>query len=128
MFPVNVSLSTQSEMAISEMDRILSTDTPSYDPNTFEDQVCPQYSFTELQIELGQLKDGKASGYDGIPNELLKNTGFNFRLYLQAFLNKIMETGSIPSALNIGKCMLVHKVGLHTKVAVSEAVPLSIRD
>ena len=106
---------SQVDLAVGEMESILLAGTPSFEPNTFEDQVCPQYSFMELKTELGNLKDGKASGYDGIPNELLKNTGFSFRLYLQAFLNKVMETGTIPPDLNIGKCMLVHKVGLPIK-------------
>ena len=26
------------------------------------------------------------------------------------FLNKIIEDGSVPQALNVGKCMLIHKV------------------
>ena len=80
MFPVAVNQSTQMEMAAREMEIILRADTPSFEPSTFEEQVYPPYSFTELEAELGQLKDGKASGYDGIPNELLKNTGFSFRL------------------------------------------------
>ena len=102
VYPVPVHLPSQVDLAVGEMESILLAGTPSFEPNTFEDQVCPQYSFMELQTELGNLKDGKASGYDGIPNELLKNTGFSFRLYLQAFLNKVMETGNIPPDLNIG--------------------------
>ena len=108
--PVHVDHPTQTDLAVSEMEGILLNDTPSFQPDTFEEQVCPPYTFTELQCELEKLKDGKASGYDGVPNELLKNTGDKFRLYLQAFLNKVLDTGSIPPSLNVGKCMLVHKV------------------
>ena len=76
----------------------------------FEHEICSPYTFTELADELAALQDSKASGYDGIANELLKNTGFRFRLYLQTFLNRILKDGHVPQDLNIGKCLLVHKV------------------
>ena len=83
----------------------------SFDPTKFEDDVCPLYTFDELGQELDRLANGKASGYDNVANELLKNSGYKFRLYLLTFLNKILEEGGVPPDLNIGKCMLVHKVG-----------------
>ena len=76
----------------------------------FEDEVCPPYTFIELEEELSSLPNGKASGYDGVPNELMKNSGYGFRLYLMKFLNKILSAGGLPPDLNIGKCMLIHKV------------------
>ena len=103
--------STQVELALSEMEQILNMDTPSFEPTMFQEQVCPPYTFTELEAELSKLADGKASGYDQIPNELLKNSGFKFKLYLQTFLNRVIEDGSVPQDLNIGKCMLIYKVG-----------------
>ena len=112
IYPVPADNPTQTDLAASEMDSILRDDTPSFQPTTFEEHVCPPYSFTELQAQLQKLKDGKASGYDGIPNELLKNTGDKFRFYLQSFLNKVLDTGSIPPDLNVGKCLLVHKVSI----------------
>jgi hypothetical protein len=45
-----------------------------------------------------------------IPNELLKNSSYNFKQFLLVFLNKILEDGSVPEALNKGKCMLIFKV------------------
>ena len=110
IYPLHADAPTQTDLAIDEMESILRNDAPSFRADTFEQQVCSPYTFTELQCELQKLKDGKASGYDGVPNELLKNTGDKFRLYLQSFLNKILDTGSIPPSLNVGKCMLVHKV------------------
>ena len=100
----------QADIALSEMEHILNKDTPSFNPTLFEEQVCTPYTFTELEEELKQLSDGKSSGYDNIPNELLKNTGLRFMLYLQSFLNKVMEDGQVPQDLNIGKCMLIYKV------------------
>ena len=100
----------QADIALSEMEHILNKDTPSFNPTLFEEQVCTPYTFTELEEELKQLSDGKSSGYDNIPNELLKNTGLRFMLYLQSFLNKVMEDGQVTQDLNIGKCMLIYKV------------------
>ena len=111
VFPSSSAPSNQVELALSEMEQILNKDTPSFVPTMFEEQVCTPYSFTEMEEELDQLADGKASGYDKIPNELLKNTGFKFKLYLQTFLNKVMEDGKVAQDLNIGKCMLIYKVG-----------------
>ena len=45
-----------------------------------------------------------------IPNKLLKNCSYNFKQFLLVFLNRILEDGAVPEALNIGKCMLIFKV------------------
>ena len=79
-------------------------------PNLFESIVCAQYTLSELNQILGDLPNGKASGYDAVPNELLKNTGDQFKNYLLVFLNRIMDDGIVPEELNKGKCMLIHKV------------------
>ena len=102
----------QTDIAIHEIEAMLKGASNSFDPNMFEDEVCPPYTFIELEEELSSLPNGKASGYDGVPNELMKNSGYGFRLYLMNFLNKILSDGGVPPDLNIGKCMLIHKVSL----------------
>ena len=77
--------------------------------------MCAPYTFVELNDILGQLPSNKASGYDSIPNELLKNCSTRFKHYLLIFLNKILEDGIVPQNLNSGKCMLIHKVKPNTK-------------
>ena len=109
VFPIPDSLD-QTELSILEINQILSQSPPSFKPDQFEEQVCPPFSFIELDESLGNLPSGKASGYDKIPNELLKNSSFNFKQYLLMFLNKILEDGFVPQNLNLGKCMLIHKV------------------
>ena len=69
----------------------------------FEMEVCSPYSISELDEILDRLPFGKASGTDHIPNELLKNTNSDSSLYLQTFLNKIMQDGEVPESLNQGK-------------------------
>ena len=76
----------------------------------FEMEVCSPYSTSELDEILDRLPFGKASGTDHIPNELLKNTNSDSRLYLQIFFNKIMQDGEVPETLNQGKCVLLYKV------------------
>ena len=89
---------------------MLNEGTVSFQLTKFEDQICSPYTFLELEEELAKLKDGKASGYDNVPNELLKNTNLKFRRYQKIFLNKVMDEGSVPPDLNKGKCLLVYKV------------------
>ena len=93
-----------------ELDGILLAGPPSFEPTQFESVVCQPFLFTELEDCLGSLPTGKASGHDGIPHEFLKHSGPLFRQYLLQFLNKIILSGQVPSAMNIGKCMLIHKV------------------
>ena len=72
--------------------------------------MCAPYSHDELDRILLDLPKNKSSGYDRIPNELLRNCGVKFRQYLITFLNRIMEDGIVPEDLNKGKCILIHKV------------------
>ena len=78
--------------------------------NEFEKYVCSSMTITELQNLLNKLPKGKSSGYDFIPNEFLINSSIQFQQYLVQFYNKIIEDGLVPEELNIGKCVLIHKV------------------
>lgn len=98
-------------LCIEEIDKILGNETGSYEPDEFEKEVCSPFSFVELDNMLRKLPNGKASGYDSISNEMLKNASVKFKHYLLLFLNKIILNGTIPSDMNIGKCILVHKGG-----------------
>jgi hypothetical protein len=100
----------QTDISLHEINQILSQSSHTFKSDHFEEQVCPPYTFLELEETLGNLQAGKASGYDRVPNELLKNSSFNFKQYLLIFLNKILDDGSVPQRLNEGKCMLIYKV------------------
>ena len=101
---------SQAQQSITEIEQLLGQTTTTFQPDHFERKICSPYTFLELEQTLGKLPNGKASGYDQIPNELLKNASFHFKTYILMFLNKILEDGIIPEALNTGKCMLIHKV------------------
>ena len=68
-------------IALQEIDDILLHEPKSFESKKFEDQICPPFTFTELENTLAKLPEGKASGYDGVPNEILKNSSFNFKQY-----------------------------------------------
>lgn len=97
-------------IALQEIDEILLNESKSFESKEFEDKVCPPFTFTELNNTLEKLPDGKASGYDGVPNEILKNSSFSFKQYLLLFYNKIIADGAVPESLNRGKCILIYKV------------------
>ena len=103
-------LTSQTLLSIDEMNDILGQRTPTFDPTHFEDKVCQPYSFNELEDTLNNLSNNKAAGFDRVPNELLRNSSFKFKQYLLEFLNKIMSSGSVPTKLNLGKCLLIGKV------------------
>ena len=100
----------QTYMAIQDIDAILETSHHVVTPDKHEAMVCRQFSYVELGRSLSELPDGKASGYDNVPNEFLKNSSSKFKHYLLSFLNKILLEGKVPEELNRGKCMLIYKV------------------
>ena len=102
----------QTDSILQEIDQILSMepDPPYTASDKYESEVCMQYMSTELTQILHELPDGKASGYDRIPNELLKNASCSLKQYLMIMLNKILDEGEVPPAMNLGKCILIHKV------------------
>ena len=102
----------QTELSLIEIEQILSSNSISFKEDEFESKVCAPYSFIELEKTLQTLPSGKAAGFDDIPNELLRNTSYTAKLYLQTFLNQIISDGEVPQDLNIGKCMLIFKVSL----------------
>ena len=110
----------QVTLAELELQNILEGSALEVSHDKFEEQVCSPISFTELEGILGKLSNGKSCGYDAVPNEFLKNSTKNFKMYILIFLNKIIADGRVPEALNLGKVMLIYKVcennNLKTKI------------
>ena len=101
----------QVDAAIAEIDQMLG-DSQSTPYDRYEEEMTAPYTYSELEELLTQLPNNKASGYDGIANEFLKNSGPRFKQYLLVFLNQILNEGAVPVQMNNGKCMLIHKVRL----------------
>ena len=100
----------QVELALLEIDQILSGMPTDYKEDEFEGLVCSPFSMSELEGRLCDLPKGKAAGVDNIPNELLKHSSQHSKYYLQTLLNRILQDGEVPPDLNKGKCVLIYKV------------------
>jgi exonuclease III len=78
----------QHALACIDLQHILSQANHDVSPEKFEDKVCSPISLTELDLLLGKLANGKSSGYDQIPNELLKHSSSHFKQYLSSGLSQ----------------------------------------
>ena len=99
---------------------------PEINHDEFESRICSPYTISELKDLLKDLPRGKASGYDGLPNELLSNASDLFANYILVFLNKILEDGQVPEEMNVGKCMLISKVNIQHLSLNYEHMPLNV--
>ena len=71
-----------------------------------------EISSSEVSALLQKLKNGKAYGWDQIPNEALKNLPPCMIDKVALLFNKIKTTGVMPKGWNKGRVTLVHKRGL----------------
>ena len=77
----------QVSLCLQELDQILGQENRNFEPDEFEKEVCSPFSYIELDTMLKDLPNGKASGYDNISNEMLKNASVKFKHYLLMLLN-----------------------------------------
>ena len=110
--PVFIEPTYQDQVALSieEIDAVLGSTQTEVPHDKHEARICKEFSFTELEIALAALPDGRAAGIDNVPNEFLKHCSFKYKQYLLVFLNRIIRSGTVPDELNRGKCMLIFKV------------------
>ena len=79
------------------------------DPSNWMNTV---FSVDEVKKMLTSLKNGKARGWDRIPNEALKNLPESMIVMVTLLFNKIKSSGILPKGWNKGRVTLVHKRGL----------------
>ena len=85
----------QVQLAVHEINQIMGqSPSTTYKPDQFEDTICAKYTPSQFNQTLDGLPSGKASGYDKIRKELLKNSSPKFKQYLLTFVNRILEDGS----------------------------------
>ena len=70
--------------------------------------------FTDEEISkiVRKLKNGKAKGWDMVPNEAIKYAPAELISYVTLLFNMVKSSGTIPSGWNKGRVTLVHKRGL----------------
>ena len=67
------------------------------------------FTVYEVKKAIKNLKNGKAAGPDGIPNEFLKAGGRPMRLELMELFNKILKSKVTPESWREGKVILIYK-------------------
>ena len=97
-------------VTLTDIDNLLAMGVNNIPEDKYEDLVCSEYTLAELSQILSSLPNEKAAGYDQLPNELIRNCSDNFKQYLLLFLNQLITEGRVPEELNLGKCVLIHKV------------------
>ena len=70
-----------------------------------------EFKQEEIEAAVKSLKQGKAVGWDSIPNEAIKNAGAPFFVLLTILFNMIMVEGVLPTGWNRGRMVLIHKRG-----------------
>ena len=86
-----------------------SSGTLDKDPGSW---INREFSVDEVKEALKNLKNGKAYGWDQIPNEALKNLPTCMIEKVTHLFNKIKTSGKLPRGWNKGRVTLVHKRGL----------------
>ena len=85
-----------------------SSDTLDSNPGAW---INREISASEVTAVLQTLKNGKAYGWDQIPNEALKNLPVCMIDKVAVLFNKIKSAGIMPKGWNRGRVTLVHKRG-----------------
>lgn len=72
-------------------------------------ELSRAFSPNEVNEALDNMKNGKASGFDSIYPEFLKNTGPRTRLWLSRFYSNVLRTNILPAAFKIAKIISILK-------------------
>ncbi|GBN95352.1 hypothetical protein AVEN_251740-1 [Araneus ventricosus] len=73
--------------------------------------IDPLFNNQEVWMVISHLPTGKAPGYDGIDNLILKILHKKFNILLTSIFNKCMELRHFPSSLKIDNTILFQKTG-----------------
>ena len=98
--------STNPSPALPSLD---SSGTLERDPGSWMNR---DFSSEEVKAVMQKLKNGKAYGWDKIPNEALKNLPDCMIEKITHLYNRIKATGIMPRGWNKGRVTLIHKRGM----------------
>ena len=68
-----------------------------------------QITLAEVEIQIKKLKNRKACGIDGVPNELIKNSTDAMAVLLQKVFNLVFDTGIVPTDWTKGIIKPIYK-------------------
>ena len=80
----------------------------------------------EMAREIAGLKEGKASGRDGIPAEVLQHRGDNLFSKLHQLITNAWEVGSEPQAWNDASIVTIYKKGDRTDCGNCTGISLNL--
>ena len=86
-----------------------SSSSVEFDPSGW---LNSSFTFKDVSSMLKLMCNGKAKGWDRVPNEALKNLPDDMVSMLAVLFNKIKKSGALPKGWNRGRVTLVHKRGL----------------
>ena len=91
------------------------------DPKGFLDR---DFSLKEVKEVISSLGNGKAAGWDRIPNEALKEAPEEFVSEMVLLYNRVKNSSRVPEGWKRGRLVLVHKKG--PTVDVNNYRPLTV--
>ena len=89
--------------------KIDSSSSVEFDPSGW---LNASITFHDVNSMLKLMKNGKARGWDLIPNEALKNLPDDMISMIAVLFNRIKKSGDLPKGWNRGRVTLVHSRGL----------------
>lgn len=85
-----------------------------------------EFTLDDLERGIHSMKNGKSTGNDNVPIELLKVSDADFRQKILEIFNQILESEEIPSQWTFTKIILIHKKGDITDI--NNYRPISLVD
>ena len=92
----------------------------------YDESKCPEndpvgycgrkITIEEINDQVKKLQNGKAAGWDLIPNTAIKHAGERFIALLADLYSRMFEAGEAPESWNDGRLVLVHKKGCREDV------------
>ena len=101
----------ENDPAVSPIPFLVNTDSGKSLESNPTGWLNASFNFQEVKTALNSMKNGKARGWDNIPNEALKNLPDNMLVKITELFNKIKTSGVMPNGWNKGRVTLVHKRG-----------------
>ena len=81
--------------------------------NMANSNKTPEWNLKELDMALAKLKTNKSRDFEGLSNEIFKESiiGTNLKMSLLAMFNKLKQTNQIPKFFNCANITTVPKKG-----------------
>ena len=93
-----------------------------------EEYMDDEISIEEIEKYVKKLKNGKAPGMDGIPNEFYKEGGQGMLEEMHEMFACIWREERVPAAWNESRVTLIHKGGHKSKKEVKNYRPIAVCD